>query len=94
MGTPVTSTDTSHICVGGAWMNDTDVKTESNIHGDRWCSLCGERILTPRVNRKYVEGCTTCDYIRDKKDGFGPSHDASDRCESGRYDHCTCDTCF
>jgi len=26
--------------------------------------------------------------------GMGPSHNASRRCESGRRDHCTCDTCF
>lgn len=24
----------------------------------------------------------------------GPSHYASDRCESGKYNHCSCDTCF
>jgi hypothetical protein len=25
---------------------------------------------------------------------FAPSHKASKRCESGKYAHCTCDTCF
>lgn len=25
---------------------------------------------------------------------FGPRHRASQRCQSGRRDHCTCDTCF
>lgn len=24
----------------------------------------------------------------------GPSHEASQRCRSGRHPHCTCDTCF
>jgi len=27
-------------------------------------------------------------------DGFGPRHEASRRCESGKRPHCTCDTCF
>lgn len=27
-------------------------------------------------------------------DVHGPSHRASDRCESGKRPHCTCDTCF
>lgn len=25
---------------------------------------------------------------------FGPPHKASPHCESGRYAHCSCDTCF
>jgi hypothetical protein len=25
---------------------------------------------------------------------FAPRHKASPRCESGKYAHCTCDTCF
>lgn len=25
---------------------------------------------------------------------FAPRHKASDRCRSGKYAHCTCDTCF
>lgn len=25
---------------------------------------------------------------------FSPSHQVSDRCESGKLPHCTCDTCF
>jgi hypothetical protein len=27
-------------------------------------------------------------------DIFAPRHKASDRCKSGKYSHCTCDTCF
>lgn len=27
-------------------------------------------------------------------DPMMPYHDASDRCESGKHPHCTCDTCF
>lgn len=25
---------------------------------------------------------------------FAPNHKPSDRCESGKHPHCTCDTCF
>jgi hypothetical protein len=35
--------------------------------------------------------CPSCD--REKGD-FHPSHDASESCESGKHNHCTCDTCF
>lgn len=27
-------------------------------------------------------------------DIFAPRHQASSRCESGKRNHCTCDTCF
>jgi hypothetical protein len=27
-------------------------------------------------------------------DVFAPRHKASDRCQSGKRSHCTCDTCF
>lgn len=36
--------------------------------------------------------CVTCDANRN--DSMMPSHTASDRCESGKRAHCTCDVCF
>jgi hypothetical protein len=44
--------------------------------------------------RQYrVEGCSTC--ARDPEGNqIMPPHDASNRCESGRRSHCSCDTCF
>jgi len=43
---------------------------------------------------RVVEGsCPTCVEIK-ANGGFGPRHNASTRCESGKYPHCTCDTCF
>lgn len=27
-------------------------------------------------------------------DIFAPQHKASERCQSGKHPHCTCDTCF
>lgn len=44
--------------------------------------------------RRYVEGCSTCEHIK-ANGGFGPDHDASYGCQSGKYDHCSCeDACF
>lgn len=38
--------------------------------------------------------CTYCDAERLRHNSFHPPHDASPRCESGKYNHCSCDTCF
>jgi hypothetical protein len=46
---------------------------------------------TPK--RERVEGCPFCERIK-AAGGFGPSHDASPSCESGKRPHCTCDRCF
>lgn len=38
--------------------------------------------------------CGYCDQLRADGSNFHPSHDASDSCESGKHNHCTCDMCF
>jgi hypothetical protein len=38
--------------------------------------------------------CDYCDRERAQNNNFHPSHDASDRCRSGKRAHCSCDTCF
>jgi len=38
--------------------------------------------------------CPYCDGERAKGNTHHPSHDASPRCESGKRNHCTCDTCW
>jgi hypothetical protein len=38
------------------------------------------------------EGCPTCAELAGGS--FGPYHDPSPRCESGKRPHCTCDICF
>ena len=45
------------------------------------------------TRRSRVENCSTCatDPNREK---LMPPHDASNQCESGKRDHCSCDTCF
>lgn len=48
----------------------------------------------------YIDkNCKTCqkEYYPAIKEGriaYGPKHKASERCESGKRPHCTCDTCF
>lgn len=51
------------------------------------------RLESISLKRKYVEGCTMCESIK-ARNGFGPSHDASEGCNSGWHKHCSCDTCF
>jgi hypothetical protein len=48
------------------------------------------------IKRRLAEPgeCKTCDEIRAKGEKPFPSHQASDRCESGKRPHCTCDVCF
>jgi hypothetical protein len=36
--------------------------------------------------------CPGC--VANRTYGYGPSHDPSPRCQSGKRPHCTCDTCF
>ena len=38
--------------------------------------------------------CAFCDREREAGSSFHPSHDATDHCQSGKHDHCTCDSCF
>ena len=38
------------------------------------------------------DDCSMC--AEGRKTGFAPAHYASIRCESGRHEHCSCDTCF
>lgn len=45
-----------------------------------------------RVRRLPPGECQFCDLHGDQ--GMMPSHTASDRCESGKRAHCTCDVCF
>lgn len=42
----------------------------------------------------YVDGCAYCEREKAAGNTFFPRHFASDRCESGKHNHCTCDTCF
>ena len=52
----------------------------------------GETVTEPPRRRSRVEDCTYC--AAHKPGEMMPPHDASPRCESGKRNHCTCDTCF
>lgn len=67
-------------------MTDT---TKTETKADRIAYLEGRGLIVP--------GCPGCKPTYDSEDGrkpFGPNHKASERCRSGKRDHCTCDTCF
>lgn len=51
------------------------------------------RPATDYQRRTRIAGCSECDLVQ-RHGGFGPPHDASPRCESGKHEHCTCDGCF
>jgi len=38
--------------------------------------------------------CPACQRRASGEDPHGPRHQPSDRCESGKRPHCTCDTCY
>ncbi len=48
----------------------------------------------PRLHKAPHGECWSCDKERELGNNFHPSHDASERCESGKRNHCSCDTCF
>ncbi len=44
--------------------------------------------------RKYVDGCNQCRDNREKRNGHGTWHDASERCGCGYFEHCSCSSCW
>ncbi len=51
--------------------------------------------IVERRRHKLPPGeCMTCDHERELKNDFHPSHDATKQCQSGKHNHCSCDTCF
>lgn len=48
----------------------------------------------PKRRIYFDEKCSFCVEQENKGNTFFPPHQASENCESGKYDHCTCDTCF
>lgn len=47
-----------------------------------------------RCHRLKPGECIYCDREQEVGNAFHPPHDASERCESGRNPHCSCDVCF
>jgi len=53
------------------------------------------RAGAPKPIRRYRAPTGQCSYCDDHRDDtMMPPHDASPRCESGKHQHCTCNTCF
>ncbi len=54
-----------------------------------------EKEPKPHRRHKLPPGeCKYCDHEREISNDFHPSHDATNGCESGKHNHCTCDKCF
>jgi len=74
--------------------NDHIYSPDYEAMGD--CRVCGHGQDKPWhvIRRRIVteEGCPTCAELA--RGSFGPPHDPSPRCESGKRNHCTCDICF
>lgn len=69
---------------------DGDTKGAANPETFEW-----RDVPQAEVKRRWIvmdEGCPTCAELA--AGSFGPSHDPSPRCESGKRPHCTCDVCF
>ena len=43
---------------------------------------------------RYYTDCAYCQREKERNSTFFPRHQASERCRSGKRNHCTCDTCF
>ena len=64
----------------------------AETEGERNARLAAARKAAQTRRLRPPGECPFCDRHRD--DTMMPSHTASDRCESGKHPHCTCDVCF
>lgn len=48
----------------------------------------------PRRHKLPPGECPSCERERAAGTDFHPPHDASPRCQSGGWAHCSCDICF
>lgn len=65
------------------------------------CPSCKDELHVGNINANDLSRCgncldeiENCKYCQNSKGTMHPNHFASSRCESGRRNHCTCDTCF
>lgn len=68
-----------------------------NIYGytnDEWLALSADERRVANGYMAPVGECGYCDRARANNDSAMPSHTASPRCQSNKYPHCTCDTCY
>lgn len=63
-------------------------------HECEWCRAVPSHDTNRDVRRRHKLPPGECSYCDGVKGDFHPPHDASDRCESGKHNHCSCDECF
>lgn len=60
--------------------------------------IARSEVITRMMSRGDLDpdcpGCQSRYAAEDPTMVFAPHHKASDRCQSGKRNHCTCDTCF
>ena len=61
--------------------------SEARIESVIMTTATGDRVLRDRY-------CEICQPAMAGGTKMVPYHDASDRCQSGKRTHCSCDTCF
>jgi hypothetical protein len=62
-------------------------------HIEKWQDLGMEQPPCNECLEAEIEA-SRCLYCEETGGKFRPPHKASNRCESGKRDHCTCDICF
>ena len=61
---------------------------------EAWGALTVDERQVIMGRRAPIGECSLCDRARETGDPAMPSHTAKERCQSGRRNHCTCDTCY
>lgn len=83
----------------------SEADRQRHADGDRLkaSAISGKRRPAPETHeweeepprwRKRVFDDPTCALCTADWKGFHPPHQPSDRCQSGKRQHCSCDTCF
>lgn len=78
-------------------MHKPKAKPERLIYGytqAEWSDLTQEERYLKTGHLAPSGECSMCDRFRTGDDPMMPHHEASDRCQSGKRSHCTCDTCY
>lgn len=64
------------------------------IQRERWERLAQHGAFREVNGSVYYDDCATCQGYLAEGRSFFPPHVPSDRCESGKRNHCTCGICF
>lgn len=63
---------------------------------EEWDALTSDERQVAMGRRAPIGECVSCDRARESNDPYDmtPRHTARDHCQSGKRNHCTCDTCY